>query len=117
MPVPEMIWLNTANAPRPRAASVDAPANATPGDSSIAITTRAAMRFIASPPCRIFRRTGVLRFVWPFRRRLPNAYLRQEVSDDDACVRRDKRRNGRLGARYLPRRVPPAERRCRILDG
>src|SRR5206468_6763180 len=52
MPVPEMIWLNTANAPRPRAASVDAPANATPGDSSIAIMTTAAIRLIVSPPCR-----------------------------------------------------------------
>src|SRR2546425_1033678 len=55
--------------------------------------------------------SGVLRFVWPFRRRLSGAYLRQEVSDDNGCVRRDKRRNGRLGTHYLPRRVPPAERR------
>src|SRR5438876_4230988 len=52
MPVPEMIWLNTANAPRPRAASVDEPANASPGDSSIAIMTTAAVRLIVSPPCR-----------------------------------------------------------------
>src|SRR3989442_8961470 len=54
--------------------------------------------------------SGVLRFVWPFRRRLSGAYLRQEVSDDDGCVRRDKRRNERLGTHYLPRRVPPAAR-------
>src|SRR5438874_11927522 len=53
MPVPEMIWLNTANAPRPRAASVDEPASATPGNSSIAIRTTAATRLMALPPsCR-----------------------------------------------------------------
>src|SRR3989442_1094860 len=58
MPVPERIWLNTANAPRPSAASVDAPANATPGDSSIASRATAAMRFMALPPCRLLPAVG-----------------------------------------------------------
>src|SRR5262249_35687195 len=45
-------WLKTAKAPRPRAASVEEPARATPGISSIANSTTAATRFIVVPPCR-----------------------------------------------------------------
>src|SRR5438093_8562952 len=40
--------------------------------------------------------------------------LRQEVADDDARARRGQRRDGRLGAKDLARRVAPAERRRRI---
>src|SRR5216117_1647621 len=43
--------------------------------------------------------------------------LRQEVADDDARARRGQRRDGRLGTKDLARRVAPAERRRRILDG
>jgi len=52
MPVPERIWLNTAKAPRPRAASVAEPASATPGISRSATAISAATLFIASPPGR-----------------------------------------------------------------
>src|SRR5689334_10348555 len=52
MPVPERIWLNTAKAPRPSAASVAELAIATPGTSSNPPSTIAATVFIAFPPCR-----------------------------------------------------------------
>src|SRR5437773_417844 len=43
-----MIWLKTAKAPRPRAASVDDPANAAPGTSSARTMTAAASFLIVS---------------------------------------------------------------------
>src|SRR5436190_19823813 len=51
-PVPERIWLNTAKAPRPSAASVAAPARATPGSSRRPATVAArAKRFMVSSSC------------------------------------------------------------------
>src|SRR2546425_4053528 len=49
MPVPEMIWLKTAKAPRPSAASVDDPANAAPGTSN-AIKIAMTVSFFMSVP-------------------------------------------------------------------
>src|SRR5213593_4577782 len=48
MPVPEMIWLKTAKAPSPSAASVDAPAKAAPGTSIASKIATATSVFIVS---------------------------------------------------------------------
>jgi hypothetical protein len=49
MQVPERIWLKTANAPNPRAASVQDPANASAGLSTIRNIATAKSFFMAPP--------------------------------------------------------------------
>jgi len=49
MPVPEMIWLKTAKAPSPSAASVEEPANAAPGMSSANKLAQIMAFFIVGP--------------------------------------------------------------------
>src|SRR5262247_679877 len=49
-PVPAIIWLKTAKAPRPSAASVEAPANAAPGMSSAIKLARTIVFFMSVPP-------------------------------------------------------------------
>src|SRR5262249_13341102 len=63
MPVPAIIWLKTAKAPRPRAASVEAPANAAPGMSSAIKLARTIAFFMSVPP------EGANLFAFPLVRR------------------------------------------------
>src|SRR6185369_5117467 len=49
-PVPAMIWLKTAKAPSPSAASVEGPANAAPGMSNATKSARIVSFFMSVPP-------------------------------------------------------------------
>src|SRR4030095_16214299 len=49
-PVPAMIWLKTAKAPSPSAASVEGPANAAPGTSNAAKSAHIVSFFMSVPP-------------------------------------------------------------------